>query len=124
MASWIKLLVIMHTDKISAKAIWEYAVNQQDEIRRAYINLGPYQPLMSEYPLTGNKHPRQFQSHWFKSYLWLEYLEKNIAFCFLCYLFPSKPSGKLGSDTFTIKGFNCWKMCFFDSYGKRSKFNS
>jgi hypothetical protein len=26
----------------------------------AYINLGPYQPLMSEYPLTGKKHPRDF----------------------------------------------------------------
>ena len=28
--------------------IWEYPVNQQDEIRRTYINLGSYQPLMSE----------------------------------------------------------------------------
>jgi hypothetical protein len=35
--------------------------------------LGPYQPLMSKYPLTGKKHPRRFQSHWFKSYPWLEY---------------------------------------------------
>ena len=43
---------------------------------------GPYQPLMSEYPLTGEKHPRRFQSHWFKSYQWLEYSEKNTAFLF------------------------------------------
>jgi len=42
---------------------------------------------MSEYPLTGEKHPRRFQSHWFKSYPWLEYSEKNTAFCFPCYLF-------------------------------------
>ena len=35
--------------------IWEYPVNQQDEIRKAYINLGAYQPLISEYPLTGKK---------------------------------------------------------------------
>jgi hypothetical protein len=75
----------------------------------AYINLGPYQPLMSEYPLTGEKHPRRFQSHWFKSYSWLEYSEKNIAFCFPYYLFPSKPSRKSGSDTFIVKRFNCWK---------------
>jgi hypothetical protein len=59
---------------------------------------------MSEYPLTGEKHPHRFQSHWFKSYPWLEYSEKNTAFCFPCYL-----SGKPGSDTFTVKGFNCWK---------------
>ena len=55
-------------DPSNRPQIWEYPVNQQDEIRRAYINLGPYQPLMSEYPLTSNKHPRRFQSHWFKSY--------------------------------------------------------
>jgi len=87
--------------------IWEYPVNQQDEIRRTYINLGSYQPLMSEYPLTGKKHPRRFQSHWFKSYSWLEYSEKNTVFCFPCYLFSSKSSGKPRLDTFTVKGFNC-----------------
>jgi len=90
-------------DSSNCPQIWEYLVNQQDEIRRAYINLGSYQPLMSEYPLTGKKQPRRFQSHWFKSYLWLEYSEKNTVFCFPCYLFPSKPSGKPGSDTFTGK---------------------
>ena len=74
---------------------------------------------MSEYPLTGKKHPRRFQSHWFRSYLWLEYSEKNTAFCFPCYLFPSKPSGKPGSDTFTVKGFNCWKKV---NDGKRCAF--
>ena len=96
-------------DPSNRPQIWEYPVNQQDEIRRAYINLGSYQPLMSEYPLTGEKHHCRFQSHWFKSYPWLEYSEKNTAFCFPCCLFSSKSSGKPGSDTFTIKGFNCWK---------------
>ena len=86
---------------------------------------------MSEYPLTGKKHPRRFQSHWFKSYPWLKYSEKNTVFCFPCYLFSSKPSRKPGSDTFTIKGFNCWKKvndgerCVFLTHmGKRFKFNS
>jgi len=86
---------------------------------------------MSEYPLTGNKHRRRFQSHWFKSYPWLEYSEKNTAFCFPCYLFPSKPSEKPGSDTFTVKGFNCWKKvndgercAFLTHMEKRSKFSS
>ena len=81
--------------------------------------------MISEYPLTGNKHPRRFQSHWFKSYLWLDYSEKNTVFCFPCYLFPSKLSGKPESDTFTIKGFNCWKKindgercAFFTHMGK------
>jgi hypothetical protein len=86
----LTLLIYLEIQAIVLK-FWEYLVNQQDEIPRAYINLGPYQPLMSKYPLTGEKHPRRFQSHWFKSYPWLEYSEKNTAFCFPCYLFPSKP---------------------------------
>jgi len=35
-------------DPSNRPQIWKYPVNQQDEIRRTYINLGPYQPLMSE----------------------------------------------------------------------------
>ena len=79
-------------DPSNRPQIWKYSVNQQDEIQRAYINLGLYQPLMSEYLLNGEKHPRRFQYHWFKSYSWPEYSEKNTAFYFPCYLFPSKPS--------------------------------
>jgi len=40
-------------DLSNCPQIWEYPVNQQDEIRRTYINLRPYQFSMSEYPLTG-----------------------------------------------------------------------
>ena len=50
-------------DPSNRPQIWKYLVNQQEEIRRAYINLGSYQPLMSEYPLTSKKHPHRFQSH-------------------------------------------------------------
>jgi hypothetical protein len=64
---------------------------------------------MFENPLTGEKHPRRFQSHWFKSHPWLQCSKKSTAFCFPCYLFPSKSSGKPGSYTFIVKGFNCWK---------------
>ncbi|KAL4558291.1 hypothetical protein LXL04_036489 [Taraxacum kok-saghyz] len=35
--------------------------------------------------------------------------KKDAAFCFPCYLFNKKPIGKVGSDTFTITGFNKWK---------------
>jgi len=50
---------------------------------------------MSENLLTGKKIPCQFQSHWFKSFSCLEYLEKNIMFYFSCYLFASKLIEKL-----------------------------
>ena len=32
------------------KQICEYPVNQRDEIRRAYMNYGSYQPKLAEYP--------------------------------------------------------------------------
>jgi hypothetical protein len=55
-------------------------------------------------------HPRRFQSHWFTTFPWLEYSPtKDAAFCFPCFLFSKKPSGKAGSDTFTVKGFRNWK---------------
>lgn len=47
--------------------IWVHDVNQRDEIRRAYIMAGPYQPRLSEYPKSGpEKHRRRFQSSWLK----------------------------------------------------------
>jgi hypothetical protein len=85
--------------------IWDYCVNQQDEIRRAYMMFGPYQFLMDVYPLSGQEaHPRRFQAHWYKAFPWLEYSpEEDAAFCFPCYLFSKKLS------PFTSKGFRNWK---------------
>ena len=34
------------------KQIWEYDANERDEIRKAYIKLGPYQPKLDEYKKT------------------------------------------------------------------------
>ncbi|KDO36628.1 hypothetical protein CISIN_1g039933mg, partial [Citrus sinensis] len=70
--------------------IWVNDVNQRDEIHRAYIMVGPYQPRLSKYPKYGlEKHPRRFQSSWFDSFpSRLEYSPVNDAvFCLPCYLF-------------------------------------
>ncbi|KDO40671.1 hypothetical protein CISIN_1g047049mg, partial [Citrus sinensis] len=32
------------------KPIWTYLVNQQDDVRKMYINMGPYQPKLEEFP--------------------------------------------------------------------------
>jgi hypothetical protein len=32
--------------------VWKHPINQQDEIRRAYIKMGLYQPKLAEYPMT------------------------------------------------------------------------
>lgn len=72
--------------------IWNYPVNQQDEIHRTYIKFGPYPFFMDVYPLSSqnNNHPR-FQACWFKFFLWQEYSpEEDVVFCFPCYLFSKK----------------------------------
>ncbi|KAH9795783.1 TTF-type domain-containing protein [Citrus sinensis] len=94
-----------------APQIWDYDVNQQDEIRRAYIMSGPYQPRLPEYPKSGSeKHPRRFQSLWFDSFpSWLEYSPtKDAAFCLPCYLFNA-PFAQPKHTAFTVEGFNSWK---------------
>ena len=44
------------------KQIWEYDANERDEIRRAYIKLGPYQPKLDDYKKTKfGSHSRKFK---------------------------------------------------------------
>ena len=91
--------------------IWEYPPDEQDQVVKAYMKHGPYQFLMDVYPPSGSeKHPRRFQSHWFRAFPWLEYSPtKDAAFCFPCFLFSKKPVGKKGATAFTITGFRNWK---------------
>jgi len=90
--------------------IWKYPMSQRDEIRRAYLKWGPYQMQLENYPYSKEKHPRRFQSSWFKMFpYWLEYSPANDgAYCFACYLFSSKPDGRFGSYVFTKQGFRSW----------------
>jgi hypothetical protein len=54
---------------------WEYPVNQEDEIRHAYLKDGPYRvipPNSFGYPFLGKeKNHRRFQSSWYKMFHWL-----------------------------------------------------
>ena len=93
------------------RPIGEYSENERDAVRRFYITEGPYQPHLKEYPLARSEsHRRRFQFHWFKSFPWLEYSpHTHRAYCLPCFLFTTKPKGKCGSDTFTVKGFQTWR---------------
>lgn len=65
---------------------------------------------MTQYPLNGLKNPRRFQYSYFTNFPWLEYsLSTHRAYCLPCFVFTKKPSGRCGSDTFTVKGFINWK---------------
>ena len=101
---------LLERDQGLHRQIWDYDVNQRDEIRRAYIMSGPYQPRLPEYPKSGSeKHHRRFQSLWFDSFpSWLEYSPtKDAAFCLPCYLFNA-PFAQPKHIAFTIEGFNSW----------------
>ncbi|KAL6547371.1 hypothetical protein OROMI_023092 [Orobanche minor] len=88
--------------------IWKQPVNQRDEIRRAYIKMGPYQPVLPLYPATKfSSQNRRFQGRWYKQFTWLEYsLSEDKAFYFPCFLFENELARH---STFTIKGFCNWK---------------
>lgn len=91
--------------------IWELPHDEQEEARRFYILKGAYQPYMREYPYNKpGKNRRRFQYSYFNSFPWLEYsMETHRAYCLPCFLFTKRPSGRCGSDAFTVKGFNNWK---------------
>ncbi|XP_074337011.1 uncharacterized protein LOC141674187 [Apium graveolens] len=77
------------------KQIETYHPNKKDLIRRAYIDLGPYQPVQV-YPFSGpENHPRRFQKSWFDKFPWLEYSpEKDAAYYFYCFLLAKNPLGR------------------------------
>ena len=54
-------------DPGSRKQICEFPINKQDEIQRAYLKEGPYQPKNIDYPYNDDTHRRRFQPSWFES---------------------------------------------------------
>ncbi|XP_062118723.1 uncharacterized protein LOC133832387 [Humulus lupulus] len=104
-------IAYLERDPEKRPPIWEYPINQQDEIRRAYIKVGPYQIKLESYPPFGSKeHLRRFCSSWFELFpLWLEYSPSvDAVFCLPCYLF-SKPTRWMEANNFFLGGFKNWK---------------
>ena len=65
--------------------IWQYPNDQRDQVRRAYLQLGPMQPLLKKYKPSGPQgHQRRFNYIWFSQFpSWLEYSESSDhAYCF------------------------------------------
>ena len=52
--------ILIYYDPRACKQIWEYHVNQRDEIQRAYIKNGSHQPRLEKYNQSG-KHNCSFQ---------------------------------------------------------------
>ena len=86
--------------------------NIQDEVRRAYLQMGPFQPQSHDFPirLLGEK-SRRFVRCWFDNYPdWLEYsILKDAAFCLCCYVFREESGSQGGGPCLTGEGFRNWK---------------
>uniref|UniRef100_A0A7N2MB19 TTF-type domain-containing protein n=1 Tax=Quercus lobata TaxID=97700 RepID=A0A7N2MB19_QUELO len=96
-------------DPGTRKQIWEYHVNQHDEIRRAYIKKGPHQPPLETFKKSG-KHNRSFQASWYRNNSkWLEYSPTtDAAYCLPCFVFYN-PNVVVGQNTVIVGGFRNWK---------------
>lgn len=95
------------------RRITEYDPNDQDRVRRVYLQKGPCQPVNHNFPQTTiNGRLRRFNPSWFVKYRpWLEYsIAKDAAYCLYCYLFKSQ-NEEGGGDAFTYEGFRNWKKC-------------
>lgn len=80
--------------------------------RKYLINLGPYQPKLSKFPINksiNESKQNRFNPKWYCEYPLLEYsMITNAAYCFACTLFPKGP-GRQSSDLAWIsKGVNQW----------------
>ena len=89
-----------------------YNCNIRDQVRRIYLQRGPFQPKGHNFKFEkfGNQQ-RRFVSDWFKEFgSWLEYsIKEESAYCLFCFLFKEDNGDQAGSDTFTGKGFKNWK---------------
>ena len=93
------------------KPIASYPINEQDAVRRGFVAKGPCQPRNYNYPIRqlANR-PRQFSLSWFDKYPWIEYsVERDAAFCFVCYLFKDKFKG--ANNSFVKDGWSNWNKC-------------
>uniref|UniRef100_A0ACD5VTT1 Uncharacterized protein n=1 Tax=Avena sativa TaxID=4498 RepID=A0ACD5VTT1_AVESA len=91
--------------------ISRYDVNDQDRVRRRYIEMGPCQPKKHKFKVTVKSgKDRRFYPGWFAEFPWIEYsVEKDAAFCFVCYLFKDKTKCP-GGDSFVKDGFRNWNL--------------
>ena len=73
-------------DPGTCKQICEFPINKQDEIRRAYLIEGLYQPKNIVYPYNDETYRRRFQPSWFVSHKdWLEFSPSMDAlYCLPC----------------------------------------
>ncbi|CAM8920402.1 unnamed protein product [Rhodiola kirilowii] len=93
-------------DPALRKPINDYEHSIRDDVRRAYVVQGPYQPHSHAFPKTSMDKIRSFHAHYFNDWEWMEYsVSKDGAYCFWCYLFNRNSR----SEVFISKEFRNWR---------------
>ncbi|KAK1410977.1 hypothetical protein QVD17_37520 [Tagetes erecta] len=98
------------SDPVDRPPIDSYHPNQIDEIRRAYLVKGPFQPISHNFEskeVYGKN--RRFVKDWLVEFPWMEYSTKaDKAYCLPCYLFKQNVGNQGGGGTWSTKGFCDW----------------
>ena len=83
-----------------------FSPNIRDDVRFAYIEMGPTQPMCPNFP--SNKDERCFRAAWYKDFEWLEYsVSKKKAYCHYCFLFKhDRMDDKFGYEVFSKLGYD------------------
>ncbi|KAK9667959.1 hypothetical protein RND81_13G023800 [Saponaria officinalis] len=103
---------LLPRDPGKRKVISSYPFNDQDCIRREYIDKKPCRPIpigkaKFSSTLIGKK-MRRFGVHWYNEFDWLEYnVQNDVAFCFYCFLFKVVAKSPTG-DAFVNGRWNNW----------------
>uniref|UniRef100_A0A453GKS6 TTF-type domain-containing protein n=1 Tax=Aegilops tauschii subsp. strangulata TaxID=200361 RepID=A0A453GKS6_AEGTS len=82
-----------------------FSPNIRDDVRFAYIEMGPTQPMCPSFP--SNKDERCFRAAWYKDFEWFEYsVSKKKAYCHYCFLFKhDRMDDKFGYEVFSKLGY-------------------
>ncbi|CAH9118763.1 unnamed protein product [Cuscuta epithymum] len=101
------------TDPGLRPKLCSYHPNDQDKVRRFYLQKGPCQPRTHDFPqrMFGTK-SRRFCPSWFNEFeSWLEYsINKDASYCLYCYLFKVDYGKQSGGDAFVTTGFSNWSV--------------
>ncbi|XP_057248367.1 uncharacterized protein LOC104890039 [Beta vulgaris subsp. vulgaris] len=106
---WLYDVELLPHDPGKRINIMDYPPKQRNAARRAYILKKPCQPKIHDFPQRECGGLRRFSVNWFKKWDWLEYsVEKDAAFCFVCFLFKNDIEICAGGDAFVNEGFRSW----------------
>ncbi|KAK4254520.1 hypothetical protein QN277_009894 [Acacia crassicarpa] len=105
----------LEADPGKRPSIYSMTLNpiEREDIRRAYLLMGPTQPILKPFPQTemyGKM--RRFNPKWYEEFgSWLEYsVSKDACFCLYCYLFDMEVGGSGSTqEAFVSVGFKNWQ---------------